>query len=251
MADSYTFGPFRLDVSAEILFRDAEPLPVGRRAVSLLRKLLEQPGAPVSKEALIEAAWPDLAVEESNLTVQISVLRRVLGSTPDGDRWIETMPRRGYRFIGPVGIEVQKSTLEALAQVDNAPELAPTPHKDTERRQVSAKISSRSKSSRAPALWASWRIGQLLREMTIRSVATLACSAQRVAASSRAEPRPRRRQSASIANATSATPLGVANTSTTPMSRPRRAPRPCRRPWPQRPSHRPARRSCSPGGRTD
>jgi hypothetical protein len=62
---------------------------------------------------------------------------------------------------------------------------------------ISAEISSRSKSSRAPTLWASWRIGQLLREMTIRSVATLACSAQRVADSSRAEPMPRRRQFAS------------------------------------------------------
>jgi class 3 adenylate cyclase/predicted ATPase len=138
MGGSYAFGTYRLDISAEILFRDAEPLPVGRRAVALLRKLLEQPGAPVSKDALIEAAWPGLAVEESNLTVQIAALRRVLGSTPGGDRWIETMPRRGYRFIGPVGTEAQKSTVEAPPQFDAAPELEPTPHKDTERRQITA-----------------------------------------------------------------------------------------------------------------
>jgi DNA-binding winged helix-turn-helix (wHTH) protein len=51
-------------------------------------------------------AWPNQAVEESNLTVQIAALRRVLGQAPGGDRWIETMPRRGYRFIGPVGTDV-------------------------------------------------------------------------------------------------------------------------------------------------
>jgi TolB-like protein len=92
-----TFGPFRLDVSAHILFRGAEPLPVGRRAVALLRALIERPGVPVAKDELIDAAWPGQAVEESNLTVQIASLRRVLGEEAGGARWIETLPRRGYR----------------------------------------------------------------------------------------------------------------------------------------------------------
>jgi DNA-binding winged helix-turn-helix (wHTH) protein/tetratricopeptide (TPR) repeat protein len=100
-----TFGPFRIDISAEILFRGVEPLPVGRRGVALLRALLERPGVPVSKEALMEAAWPGLAVEESNLTVQIASLRRVLGKEPGGERWIETLSRRGYRFVGPIPTE--------------------------------------------------------------------------------------------------------------------------------------------------
>jgi len=103
----HAFGPFRLDAEAEILFRDAEPVPIGRRAVALLRVLLQHPGEPVSKDALIESAWSGLAVEESNLTVQIAVLRRTLGKEAGGTRWIETLPRRGYRFIGPrVTIEV-------------------------------------------------------------------------------------------------------------------------------------------------
>ena len=59
-------------------------------------------GCPVSKDALMQAAWPGLAVEENNLTVQIAALRRVLGDKPGADRWIETLPRRGYRFVGPV-----------------------------------------------------------------------------------------------------------------------------------------------------
>jgi TolB-like protein len=99
-----TFGPFRIDAEAELLFRGDEPVALGRRAVALLRVLVERPGAPVSKGALIEAAWSGLEVEESNLTVQIAALRRALGEEPGGERWIETLPRRGYRFVGPVGI---------------------------------------------------------------------------------------------------------------------------------------------------
>jgi TolB-like protein/Flp pilus assembly protein TadD len=98
----YEFGPFRLDISAEILFRGADPMPVGRRAVAVLRALLQRPGVPVSKDALMQAAWPGLTVEEGNLTVQIAALRRVLGEEPGADRWIETLPRRGYRFVGSV-----------------------------------------------------------------------------------------------------------------------------------------------------
>ena len=94
----YAFGPFRLDTSTEILFRGADPLPVGCRAVGVLRVLLEHAGSPVSKDALMLAAWPGLAVEEGNL----AALRRVLGEEPGENRWIETLPRRGYRFIGLV-----------------------------------------------------------------------------------------------------------------------------------------------------
>ena len=95
-------GPFRLDPRNDLLLRGTEPVALGRRAILVLRALIEQPGALVSKEALIEAAWPGQAVEESNLTVQIAVLRRAFGTASGGDGWIETMPRRGYRFVGPV-----------------------------------------------------------------------------------------------------------------------------------------------------
>src|SRR5215510_10296760 len=101
----YALGPFRLDTHNDALFRGTEPVALGRRALALLRALVERPGALVSKDALIEAAWPDQVVEESNLTVQIAALRKVLGEVPGGDRWIETMHRRGYRFIAPVFAE--------------------------------------------------------------------------------------------------------------------------------------------------
>jgi TolB-like protein len=100
-ATAHSFGPFRIDAKAGLLFKGNEPVALGQRAVALLCVLLEQRGAPVSKDALIERAWPGLAVEESNLPVQISALRRVLADEPGGENWIETLPRRGYRYIGP------------------------------------------------------------------------------------------------------------------------------------------------------
>jgi DNA-binding winged helix-turn-helix (wHTH) protein len=101
MATTYQFGPFRLDADAEILFLGSEPIVLGQRAVALLRMLVDRAGAPVSKDALIEAAWPGLAIEDSNLTVQIAALRRALEERAGGAEWIETLPRRGYRYIGP------------------------------------------------------------------------------------------------------------------------------------------------------
>lgn len=121
MATIHALGPFRLDATAEMLFRGAQPVALGQRAVALLRVLVERAGAPVSKDALIEAAWPGLAVEESNLTVQIAALRRALGDEAGGERWIETLPRRGYRYIGPVAAtESQRSAEPAIAQAGPA-----------------------------------------------------------------------------------------------------------------------------------
>src|SRR5579864_9084385 len=134
----HAFGPFRLDAEAEILFRGSEALPLGRRAVALLRALVERSGALVSKDALIEAAWPGLAVEDSNLTVQIAALRRVLGEAPGGDRWIETMPRRGYRFVAPVVADADEDVDEGVSAATSEPEPAPVLHGDGERRQITA-----------------------------------------------------------------------------------------------------------------
>ena len=122
MAAILEFGPFRLDVAAEILFRGTEPIVLGQRAVALLRLLVERTAEPVSKDALIEAAWPGLAIEDSNLTVQIAALRRVFGEVAGAADWIETLPRRGYRYVGPavtagnapVAVGTQASTALAL-----------------------------------------------------------------------------------------------------------------------------------------
>jgi TolB-like protein len=121
MATIHQFGPFRLDVDAGILFRGAEPTVLGQRAVALLRLLLERAGAPVSKDALIGAAWPGLAIEDSNLTVQIAALRRVFDEAAGGATWIETLPRRGYRYVGP---SVASGDPPAEATAQTSPVLA-------------------------------------------------------------------------------------------------------------------------------
>lgn len=96
----FVFGPFVLDADRERLTRDARPVAVGARGLALLAALLSASGKAVDKQKLMDAAWPGLAVEESNLSVQIAVLRRLLGPAPDGAAWIETVPRVGYRFAG-------------------------------------------------------------------------------------------------------------------------------------------------------
>jgi DNA-binding winged helix-turn-helix (wHTH) protein len=101
MATILEFGPFRLDADAGILFHGAEPTPLGRRAVALVASLTQRAGAPVSKEVLIDAAWPGLVIEDSNLTVQIAAVRKVFAELAGGAHWIETLPRRGYRYVGP------------------------------------------------------------------------------------------------------------------------------------------------------
>jgi DNA-binding winged helix-turn-helix (wHTH) protein len=125
MAAIHAFGPFRLDADAEILFKGSEPLPLGRRAVALLHALVVRQGEPLSKDELINAAWSGLAVEESNLSVQIAALRRVLGEEPGGNGWIETLPRRGYRFVGPLAHDDQPRA--PTPRLEGAPALAPAP----------------------------------------------------------------------------------------------------------------------------
>lgn len=116
MATIHKFGPFRLDADAEILFHGAEPTALGKRAVALLRMLLERAGQPISKDALIETAWPGLTIEDGNLTVQIAALRRILEKVAGGASWIETLPRRGYRYVGPV-VEPSDLAFEAIPQM--------------------------------------------------------------------------------------------------------------------------------------
>jgi DNA-binding winged helix-turn-helix (wHTH) protein len=134
----HAFGPFRLDTQDDLLFRGNEPVALGRRAIALLRALVERPGVVVSKDALITAAWARQTVEESNLTVQIAALRRALSEAPGGDRWIETMPRRGYRFVGPVMSEAQRDAVTAARPVADPLALSTIACQEAERRQITA-----------------------------------------------------------------------------------------------------------------
>jgi TolB-like protein/DNA-binding winged helix-turn-helix (wHTH) protein len=90
-------GLFRLD-QADV----ATPVSIGSRALILLSLLVERQGELVSKDAIMEAVWPGIAVEESNLTVQISALRRIIDQDREQGSCIQTVPGRGYRFVAPV-----------------------------------------------------------------------------------------------------------------------------------------------------
>lgn len=96
------FGPFVFESVRGVLLRNGRPMPVNQKGVRLLAALLRARGQPVSKTALMDAAWPGTAVEESNLSVQIAALRKLLGPANDGGEWIATVPRVGYRFAGAV-----------------------------------------------------------------------------------------------------------------------------------------------------
>jgi DNA-binding winged helix-turn-helix (wHTH) protein/tetratricopeptide (TPR) repeat protein len=100
-ASTFEFGPFRLDGRRRLLWRGDELLTVPPKAVDLLAALVEQPGQVVPKDELLRRVWPDTFVEEANLSVNVSILRKALGDGADGD-CIQTVARRGYRFVGRV-----------------------------------------------------------------------------------------------------------------------------------------------------
>jgi DNA-binding winged helix-turn-helix (wHTH) protein/TolB-like protein/Flp pilus assembly protein TadD len=100
----YEFGPFRIDTSNRLLLRDGQPVPLKRKAVEVLLVLVKHKGEVLEKERLMETLWPDSFVEEANLTQSVYMLRKALGEQADGPRYIETIPRRGYRFAAEVKV---------------------------------------------------------------------------------------------------------------------------------------------------
>src|SRR6476620_3121474 len=102
MKPIYEFGAFRLDPAERLLVRDGRPVSLTPKAFDLLVHLVEHRGRLVEKATLMAALWPDTIVEEANLAFQISALRKVLEDGGDGDSVIQTVPTRGYRFVGIV-----------------------------------------------------------------------------------------------------------------------------------------------------
>jgi Tol biopolymer transport system component/DNA-binding winged helix-turn-helix (wHTH) protein len=99
---SFAFGPFVLDVSEQTLSRDGRPVPLTPKLFDVLRLLVEHQGHLVDKETFIEKVWDGGFVEEGALTRSVSMLRKALGDTLADPVYIETVPKRGYRFIAPV-----------------------------------------------------------------------------------------------------------------------------------------------------
>ncbi len=113
---SYSFGPFRVDISDRQLYKDGQPVELPRRLWRTLQLLVENHGKDLDKTYLMQQLWPDTVVEEHNLTVIISMLRKVLGDDPEHKKYILTRPGWGYRFVAEV-TETDLSREEQTAPV--------------------------------------------------------------------------------------------------------------------------------------
>ena len=98
----YEFGPFRLDQTEHQLLRNGERVPLTPKAFSTLLVLVSRRGRILGKDELMREVWPDTFVEEGGLARNISVLRKALDDTSDASRYIETIPKIGYRFVADV-----------------------------------------------------------------------------------------------------------------------------------------------------
>ena len=97
----YEFGPFRLDTAERLLLRDGQHIPLTPKAFETLLILVENYGRVIDKDELLKKVWPDTFVEEVNLAKNVSYLRKILGGE-EAAQYIETIPKRGYRFVASV-----------------------------------------------------------------------------------------------------------------------------------------------------
>lgn len=116
----YQFGAYRIDTEERLLLHNGDPVPLPPKVYDTLLALVTHSGHIVLKEELMKEVWPDTFVEDANVTVNISALRKVLG---EGEAFIETVPRRGYRFVLPV-TEVKNERADSFAEEHLSPPLA-------------------------------------------------------------------------------------------------------------------------------
>jgi len=118
----YRFGPFRVDLRTGILWKGEEPVGLTPKASELLVLLVREGERGLTKTELLERLWPDAVVLENNLTVAISALRKALGESAAAPRYVQTLPRRGYRFVpGALDAGVRSSPPEARTPAEAAP----------------------------------------------------------------------------------------------------------------------------------
>src|SRR5262245_14233665 len=119
----YDFGSFRLDAQERLLQRDGVTISLTPKAFDLLLALVERHGRLVDKEELFQTVWPDTIVEESNLSSNIALIRKALDDGTNGERYIETVPKRGYRFVASVN-KVEYERAEPTTQGHRGPQSA-------------------------------------------------------------------------------------------------------------------------------
>lgn len=117
-SEFYDFGRFRVKSEERLLLRGEELVPLTPKAFDVLLTLLENDGRIVKKDDLMKKVWPNTFVEEGNLTQNVSLLRKALGESADGPQFIETVPRRGYRFVAPVS-RIKGTNGEQLSETPN------------------------------------------------------------------------------------------------------------------------------------
>src|ERR1700674_3484630 len=100
--DVLQFGQYRIDREQRLLTKGSDVIPLAPKVFDTLLVLVESGGRILEKENLLKKVWPDTFVEEGSLARNISTLRKALGENPDDQRYIQTIPKRGYRFIPPV-----------------------------------------------------------------------------------------------------------------------------------------------------
>lgn len=116
----FTFGRFRLDPAEHVLLADGHPVSLTPKAFDTLVALVENNGHILEKDELLKRIWPDTFVEEGTLVQNISTLRKVLGESADGCAFIETIPRRGYRFAGGVReVDAKQASEEGLSTMSS------------------------------------------------------------------------------------------------------------------------------------
>jgi len=125
---AYEFGPYQFDVNTRVLTRAGETITLTPKASEILLTLLVNAGQVVERDQLLREIWPDTFVEEANLSQNVFVLRRALGDERVEPRYIETIVRRGYRFIATVKVvEVEEVEQLALASIAQRPVVAVLP----------------------------------------------------------------------------------------------------------------------------
>src|SRR3989441_7651114 len=117
----YQFGSYRLDAVERVLLRDGQPVTLPPKDLETLLVLVERAGHIVEKEELLEKVWPGVFVEEGNLARHIFNLRQVLGDSPDGRKYIETIPKRGYRFVAAVREDAEPASAHPAAPRTSEP----------------------------------------------------------------------------------------------------------------------------------
>src|SRR5580704_18158457 len=109
----YEFGPYRIDPDHRQLTREMKSVPLQPKAFDILLVLVQNSERVVPKDDLMKAVWPGTFVEESNLAQNISVLRKTLGDTVGENRYVVTVPGRGYRFVEKVQVVAEGEAVAA------------------------------------------------------------------------------------------------------------------------------------------